>query len=69
MELKNIYAWVGSIVSTLTTCDDLNAEFREGQCGGTANEDQRVIFSLYFAYSVDVATDLAGKLSNCRRSE
>ncbi|CAN9213767.1 unnamed protein product [Alternaria alternata] len=54
-----VLAWVGSIVSTLTTCDDLNAEFKEGQCGGTANEDQRVIFSLYFAYSVDVATDLA----------
>ncbi|KAF7680468.1 hypothetical protein GT037_002119 [Alternaria burnsii] len=54
-----VLAWVGSIVGTLTTCDDLDAESREGQCGGTANEDQRVIFSLYFAYSVDVTTDLA----------
>ncbi|KAI4951900.1 hypothetical protein J4E91_003361 [Alternaria rosae] len=52
-------AWIGSITSTFTTCDDLNAEFREGQCGGTPDEDRRVIFSLYFAYSVDVATDLA----------
>jgi hypothetical protein len=62
--LTNIQAWVGSIISTLTTCDDLNAEFREGQCGGTSNEDQRVIFSLYFAYSVDVATDLASKFGD-----
>ncbi|CAN9226374.1 unnamed protein product [Alternaria alternata] len=60
-----VLAWVGSIVSTLTTCDDLNAEFKEGQCGGTANEDQRVIFSLYFAYSVDVATDLAAIMIAC----
>jgi hypothetical protein len=52
-------AWVGSVTSTLTTCDDLKKEFNEGQCGGTRSEDQRTIFSLYFAYSLDVATDLA----------
>jgi hypothetical protein len=44
------------------TCNDMNRKFKQGKCGGTPNKDERIIFSLYFAYSVDVATDLASTL-------
>jgi hypothetical protein len=40
------------------TCNNMNRKFKQGKCGGTPNEDERIIFSLYFAYFVDVATDL-----------
>ncbi|KAF3043676.1 hypothetical protein E8E12_006132 [Didymella heteroderae] len=53
-----IVSWIGSVLSSVFTCNDLNAKFNQGKCGGTPNEAQRVIFSLYFAYSVDVLTDL-----------
>lgn len=52
-------SWLGSAFSSVFTCDNLREKFSKGRCGGTHNEDQRIIFSLYFAYSVDVATDLA----------
>lgn len=48
------------MLSSVFTCDDLKAKFKEGICGNTPNEAQRVIFSLYFAYAVDVVTDLMG---------
>ena len=48
------------MLSSIFTCNDLNAKFNQGKCGATPNETQRVIFSLYFAYSVDVLTDLMG---------
>ncbi|KAJ4987861.1 hypothetical protein SVAN01_06591 [Stagonosporopsis vannaccii] len=53
-----VLSWLGSVLSSIFTCDDLNAKFNQGKCGGTPNEAQRVIFSLYFAYAVDVLTDL-----------
>ncbi|KAG9201969.1 hypothetical protein G6514_005164 [Epicoccum nigrum] len=46
------------VLSSVFTCNDLNEKFNRGKCGGTSNEAQRVIFSLYFAYAVDVLTDL-----------
>ncbi|KAH7396260.1 hypothetical protein BKA66DRAFT_557129 [Pyrenochaeta sp. MPI-SDFR-AT-0127] len=52
-------SWIGSVFSSIFTCDNLNEKFSKGKCGSTPNENQRIIFSLYFAYSVDVATDLA----------
>ncbi|KAF2641382.1 hypothetical protein P280DRAFT_399230 [Massarina eburnea CBS 473.64] len=54
-----ILAWIGSAVSSLTTCNDLKAKFSRGKCMDTPNEAQRVIFSLYFAYGLDVVTDIA----------
>ncbi|CAO2647391.1 Nn.00g083130.m01.CDS01 [Neocucurbitaria sp. VM-36] len=54
-----VLSWIGSVFSSIFTCNNLKEKFSKGKCGGTANEDQRIIFSLYFAYSVDVATDLA----------
>lgn len=48
------------MLSSIFTCNDLNEKFNRGKCGGTPNEAQRVIFSLYFAYAVDVLTDLIG---------
>jgi hypothetical protein len=56
-------SWIGSVFSSIFTCDNLNEKFQKGKCGGTPNEDQRIIFSLYFAYAVDVATDLASTLT------
>ncbi|KAF2623661.1 hypothetical protein BU25DRAFT_433984 [Macroventuria anomochaeta] len=53
-----ILPWVGSVLSSIFTCSDLNAKFNQGRCGGTSNEVQMVIFCLYFADSVDVLTDL-----------
>lgn len=55
-------SWLGSAFSSIFTCDNLNEKFKKGKCGGTRNEDQRIIFSLYFAYAVDVATDIASKI-------
>lgn len=57
--LMRLQSWIGSVFTSVFTCDDLNEKFSKGKCGGTPNEQQRIIFSLYFAYSVDVATDLA----------
>ncbi|KAF2023677.1 hypothetical protein EK21DRAFT_80341 [Setomelanomma holmii] len=54
-----VLSWLGSVFSSIFTCDNLSDKFQKGKCGGTADEDQRIIFSLYFAYAVDVATDLA----------
>ncbi|KAH9882528.1 hypothetical protein J1614_000764, partial [Plenodomus biglobosus] len=54
-----ILAWLGSALSSVFTCNDLHEKFSKGRCGGTPNENQRIIFSLYFAYSVDVVTDFA----------
>jgi hypothetical protein len=56
-------SWIGSVFSSIFTCDNLKEKFQKGKCGGTPNEDQRIIFSLYFAYGVDVATDLASTLT------
>ncbi|XP_014550861.1 hypothetical protein COCVIDRAFT_114401 [Bipolaris victoriae FI3] len=54
-----ILSWIGSIFTSIFTCNDLKEKFSRGRCAGTPDEQQRIIFSLYFAYSVDVATDLA----------
>ncbi|EUC41051.1 hypothetical protein COCMIDRAFT_107241 [Bipolaris oryzae ATCC 44560] len=54
-----VLSWTGSIFASIFTCNDLNEKFSKGICTGTPDEQQRIIFSLYFAYSVDVATDLA----------
>lgn len=57
--LRQTQSWIGSVFTSIFTCDNLNEKFSKGKCGGTPDEQQRIIFSLYFAYSVDVATDLA----------
>ncbi|OAL45166.1 hypothetical protein IQ07DRAFT_661946 [Pyrenochaeta sp. DS3sAY3a] len=54
-----VLSWIGSVFSSIFTCNNLKEKFSKGKCGGTLNENARIIFSLYFAYSVDVATDLA----------
>lgn len=51
------------MLRSIFTCDDLHAKSKEGKCGRTPNEAQRVVFSLYFAYSADVLTDLMGMVS------
>jgi hypothetical protein len=56
-------SWIGSVFSSIFTCDDLKTKYAQGRCVGTANENDRIIFSLYFAYSVDVATDFASMLN------
>ncbi|KAH8731846.1 hypothetical protein GQ44DRAFT_603720 [Phaeosphaeriaceae sp. PMI808] len=54
-----VVAWIGSVLSSIFTCNNLKEKFTKGKCAGTANETKRIIFSLYFAYAVDVATNLA----------
>ncbi|EMD92281.1 hypothetical protein COCC4DRAFT_37747 [Bipolaris maydis ATCC 48331] len=54
-----IVSWIGSIFTSIFRSDDLNEDLSKGRFAGTPNEQQKIIFSLYFAYSVDVATDLA----------
>ncbi|KAH7071383.1 hypothetical protein BKA63DRAFT_578587 [Paraphoma chrysanthemicola] len=55
------YSWLGSVFSSIFTCDNLKDKVRRSKCSGTPNGTQRIIFSLYFAYAVDVATDLMPK--------
>lgn len=50
---------MGSKFILTDVIEDLKEKYQEGKCGNTPNENQRIIFSLYFAYAVDVATDLA----------
>ena len=46
-------------MTTIFVCDDQKAKYSQGICA-KPNEQQRARFSLWFAYAVDVATDLAG---------
>ncbi|KAF2279162.1 uncharacterized protein EI97DRAFT_371273 [Westerdykella ornata] len=54
-----ILSWLGSLLSTLTICSSMRAQLSEGRCGQTPGEQKRTVFSLYFAFAVDVATDIA----------
>lgn len=62
--LSQKQSWLGSAFSSIFTCDNLAEKFQQGKCGGTSNEQQRIIFSLYFAYAVDITTDLASESRN-----
>lgn len=52
-------SFIGSSMTTIFVCNDHKAKYNEGQCA-EPNEQERARFSLWFAYAVDVATDLAG---------
>ncbi|KAF2621104.1 hypothetical protein BU25DRAFT_253525 [Macroventuria anomochaeta] len=45
-------------MTTILVCDDQKAKYNQGNCA-KPNEQKRAQFSLWFAYAVDVATDLA----------
>jgi hypothetical protein len=59
--LSQSQSWLGSVFSSIFTCDNLVEKFQQGKCGSTPDEQQRIIFSLYFAYAVDITTDLASE--------
>ena len=46
-------------MTTIFVCDDQKAKYNYGMCA-KPNEQKRAQFSLWFAYAVDVAGDLAG---------
>lgn len=52
-------SYVGSAMTTIFVCDDQKAKYNYGMCA-KSNEQKRAQFSLWFAYAVDVAGDLAG---------
>ncbi|KAI4698600.1 hypothetical protein J4E81_005823 [Alternaria sp. BMP 2799] len=52
-------SYVGSAMTTIFVCDDQKAKYNYGMCA-KPNEQKRAQFSLWFAYAVDVAGDLAG---------
>jgi hypothetical protein len=47
-------------MTTLFTCDDLNAAYTVGKCMIEPNERKKALLHLWFSYAVDVGTDLAG---------
>jgi hypothetical protein len=59
--LNQLQSWLGSVFSSLFTCDNLVEKYQQGKCGGTPDEQRRIIFSLYFSYAVDITTDLASE--------
>jgi hypothetical protein len=48
-----------SSMTTIFVCDDQKAKYTEGACA-KPDEQRRALFSLWFAYAVDVVSDLAG---------
>ena len=52
-------SFVGSSMTTIFVCDDHKAKYNQGKCA-KPNEIKKALFSLWFAYAVDVATDLTG---------
>ena len=50
-------------MTTIFVCDDQKAKYSYGMCA-KPNEQKRAQFSLWFAYAVDVAGDLAGSYAN-----
>jgi len=50
-------------MTTIFVCDDQNAKYNYGMCA-KPNEQKRAQFSLWFAYAVDVAGDLAGSYAS-----
>ncbi|KAJ4985185.1 hypothetical protein SVAN01_09321 [Stagonosporopsis vannaccii] len=53
-----ILSYIGSSMTTIFVCDDHKAKYSQGICA-SPHEQKRARFSLWFAYAVDVATDLA----------
>ncbi|KAF3006903.1 hypothetical protein E8E13_011153 [Curvularia kusanoi] len=53
-----LLSFVGSSMTTIFVCDKQKAKYNQGICA-KPNEQRRARFSLWFAYAVDVATDLA----------
>lgn len=66
--LTAVKSYLGSVMTTIFLCDDDKAKYNEGVCAKT-NEQKRAQFSLWFAYAVDVATDLAGMYVHCQRDK
>ena len=46
-------------MTTIFVCDSDKVKYDQGMCA-KPHEQKRARFSLWFAYAVDVATDLAG---------
>ncbi|KAI4924299.1 uncharacterized protein J4E92_007380 [Alternaria infectoria] len=53
-----VLSYVGSAMTTIFVCDDQKAKYNYGMCA-KPDEQKRAQFSLWFAYAVDVAGDLA----------
>ncbi|KAI4950053.1 hypothetical protein J4E91_004709 [Alternaria rosae] len=53
-----VLSYVGSAMTTIFVCDDQKTKYNYGICA-KPNEQKRAQFSLWFAYAVDVAGDLA----------
>ncbi|KAI0579415.1 hypothetical protein TUN199_02070 [Pyrenophora tritici-repentis] len=51
-------SYIGSSMTTIFVCDSNKAKYGQGVCA-KPHEQKRAQFSLWFAYAVDVATDLA----------
>ncbi|KKY28246.1 hypothetical protein UCDDS831_g00429 [Diplodia seriata] len=49
--------FVGAIISNLTSCSSMHAWFSPGECG-TPRDINAQIASLYYAFAVDILTDL-----------
>lgn len=54
-----LQSFVASSLSILLVCDDKKTQYKQGICRKPSEQD-RVRFSLWLSYAVDVATDLAG---------
>ncbi|KAF7454460.1 hypothetical protein A1F94_001098 [Pyrenophora tritici-repentis] len=53
-----LLSYIGSSMTTIFVCDSNKAKYGQGVCA-KPHEQKRAQFSLWFAYAVDVATDLA----------
>lgn len=58
LQLTCLQAWIGSSMTTIFVCDNHKAKYNQGICA-TQHEQKRAQFSLWFAYAVDVTSDLA----------
>lgn len=59
-------SFIGSSMTTVFVCDNQEAKYNQGVCA-KPNEQKRAQFSLWFAYAVDVATDLTGTYMTFQR--
>lgn len=63
--LTALKAYIGSATTTLVVCDNQKAKYNRGECA-TPPEQRRARLSLWFAYAVDVASDLTGSYHKSR---
>ena len=57
--LTGTQSYIGSAMTTIFVCDSDKVKYDQGMCA-KPHEQKRARSSLWFAYAVDVATDIAG---------